>query len=348
MGGMVGAQRGWSGMGSLRPAHLWSRAVTSLAIAGALALVPAGAATGSGPQNLTFSVSGANGVGSIVNPGLPCASGGQGNYRDFTVSAPLPGGVLSNLAGDLRASLDVQHDGVEPPVGPVTTNAFLLGSASHVTLSNQRGTVQLALTSGTCAKPTLPFDGTTIGPATVTWAIDPASTGNTGSYRNATGSGTLLLQAALGPGADNPWSMAVGAGQGKIAVLQPALGISVVNTFWGNLGLDYALRNVSVTYRITNSGPGDAFGVVLASTSSPTNGVTPLGPTPQTLGDLASGASTTVTVAYHLDLLAPCALVVLSCKFDSKLTATMPDALDVPSTQTATAPITAPNLPPPL
>ncbi len=333
---------GWRGPARRR--HR-TRALIALAAAGALALVPATSATGAGPHDLTFSVAGSNGVGSIVNPGLPCASGGQGSYRDFTVAAPLPSGVLSNLTGDLRASLDVQHDGVEPPVGPVTTNAFLLGSVSHVTLSNQRGTVQLVLTSGTCAKPTLPFDGTTVGPATVTWAVDPTSPSNSGSYRGSSGSGTLQLQAGVAPGADNPWSM---SSKGKITVLQPALSISVVNTFWGNLGLDYALRNVSVTYQIKNSGPGDAFGVVLASATSPTSGVTPLGPAPQALDDLASGATENVTVAYHLDLLQPCALVVLGCSFNTKLTVTMPDALDVPATQTASAQVTAPNLPPPL
>jgi hypothetical protein len=66
------------------------------------------------------------------------------------------------------------------------------------------------------------------------------------------------------------------------------------------------------------------------------------------LGDLASGASTDVTVRYNLGLLAPCALVILNCSFSTTLTATMPDALDVSSTDSASAQVTAPNLPPPL
>jgi hypothetical protein len=304
---------------------------------------PSQSISAAGSQPLSESASGNNGVGSIVNPGLPCP-GGEGNYRDYLLTTTVPGGVVSNLPGNLRANLDVQHDGVEPPVGPVTTNAFLLGHASHATFSNQRGAMQLELSSGTCAKPTLPFDGTTVS-GSGAWSIDPGSDGNTGSYRQATGSGTFTLRADVAPGADNPWSLVL---KGSMAVLQPLMSVTVVNTFWGNLGLDYAVRNVSVVYRITNTGLGDSFGDTLTASSSPTAGVTPLGITPQPLGDLAAGASTTVTLRYHLSLLAPCVLVILNCNFNSTLTATMPDALDVPSTQTASAPATAPALPPPL
>jgi hypothetical protein len=218
-----------------------------------------------------------------VDPGLSCADGGEGNYRDFLLSTTVPGGVLSSLSGYLRANLDVQHDGVEPPVGVVTNDAFLLGNTSHATFSNQRGTVQLELSSGTCAAPTLPFDGTNVS-GTGTWVIDPTSSGNTGSYRQASGSGTFTLSARVGPGAANPWSLVL---NGNVAVLEPSLSISVVNTYWGNLGLDYAQRNVSVTYQVTNAGPGDSFGDTLTATSSSTPGVTPLGPTPQALAGVS-------------------------------------------------------------
>jgi hypothetical protein len=296
------------------------------------------------PYSLNESASGANGVGSIVDPGLSCAQGGQGNYRDYLLSTTVPGGVLSSLPGNLRANLNVQHDGVEPPVGAITDDAFLLGNTSHATFSNQRGTMQLELSSGTCASPTLPFDGTTVS-GSGTWVVDPTSSGNSGSYRQATGSGTFTLSAGIAPGAANPWSLGL---TGSVNVLQPSLAVSVVNTFWGNLGLDYAARDVSVTYQITNNGPGDSYGDTLVSTAPASAGATPLGPTPQTLGDLAAGASTDVTVRYNLGLLAPCTLVILACTFSSTLTATMPDALDVPTTQTATASVTAPDYPPPL
>jgi hypothetical protein len=323
----------------------WLRvAVATLGVAVGILASSSNPISATGAQPLAESASGNNGVGSIVNPGLSCANGGQGNYRDYLMTTTVPGGVISGLPGNLRANLDVQHDGVEPPVGPVTTNAFLLGNASHATFSNQRGALELQLSSGSCAKPTLPFDGTTVS-GNGTWVIDPTSSGNNGSYRQASGSGTFTLRAGIGPGADNPWNLAL---SGNMSVLEPSMAISVVNVYWGNLGLDYALRNVSVTYRVTNTGAGDSFGDTLTGSSSPTGGVHPLGPTPQSLGDLASGASTLVTVVYHLDLLAPCLLVILNCNFSTSLTATMPDALDVPSTQSASAPVSAPALPPPL
>jgi hypothetical protein len=300
-------------------------------------------ADASGPQPLNISANGTNGVGSIVNPGLSCAQGGEGNYRDFLLSAPLAPGVVSSLPGNLRANLDVQHDGVEPPVGPVTNEAFLLGNASAATVSNQRGTLQLVLSAGTCASPTLPFDGTNLS-GSGTWTIVPTSAGNTGSYRSATGSGNFSLKARVGPGAANPWSLSL---TGSVSVLQPSLAVSVVNTFWGNLGADYALRIVSVTYQVTNTGPGDSFASILTSSSSSTDDVTALGPTPQSLGDLASGASTLVTLRYHLGLFDPCALVILNCTFHTTLSASMPDALDVPASYSASADATAPAFPPP-
>jgi hypothetical protein len=312
-----------------------------MVVLGVAVAVPSGAA----PQPLTYTASGTNGVGSIVDPGLPCSQGGQGNYHDFLLTTAIPGGVVSSLTGNLRANLNVQHDGVEPPVGPVTNNAFLLGNTSHATFSNQRGTLQLQLSSGSCKTPTLPFDGTTAtATGTGTWAIDPTSSGNTGSYRQASGTGTFTLSAGVGPGAANPWSLAL---NGSVSVLEPSLAVSVVSTFWGNLGLDYAARIVSVTYQVTNTGPGDAFGVSLTSAVSPTAGVIPFGPIPQSLGDIASGASTDVTVSYQLGLLQPCTLVILGCSFATTLGANMPDALDVPATYKASASVTAPNLPPP-
>jgi hypothetical protein len=304
--------------------------------------VPASAA----PQPITVTLSGTNGVGTITTDALSCAAGGQGKYRHYTIDAPLPAGVLSHLAGQARATLDVHHDGVEPPVGPVVNDAFLLGNESHLTLSNQRGAVQLRLSSGTCGAPTLPFDGTTVGPASGTWLIDSTSPSNSGAYRQASGSGTFTLKAGVGPGADNAWTLGV---NGSLSVLEPTLQATVVSTFWGNLGLDYALRNVSVTYQITNTGPGDAFATSLVATSSPTAGVKPLGPTPQPIGDLAAGQSAQVTVVYHMAKFSgPCGFVLLSCHFATKITASVPDALDVTSTQFATNQVVAPNLPPPL
>jgi hypothetical protein len=322
------------------------RTGVAVVLVGMLGLFAAAPAGGVPPTHtLSLTATGANGVNSIMSPALSCADGGQGNYRNELIEAPLPAGILGQVAGDVRGNLNVNHDGVEPPVGAVTNNAFLLGNTSRVSLSNQRGAMQLQLSAGTCAKPTLAFDGTTVGPGSGTWTIDPASPGNNGAYRQAGGSGTFSLTARVGPGAANPWSISL---TGTATILEPSLSISVVKTYWGNLGLDYALRNVSVTYAITNSGPGDAFGVTLDSTSSSTKGVTPLGPTPQAVGDIASQQSAQATVVYHLGLFDPCTDVILNCNFASTLNVTMPDALDSPVTSSASAPVSAPALPPPL
>jgi hypothetical protein len=318
---------------------------TSLPLS-AVAAAPQGS-----PQPLVVSVSGTNGVGRIMTPGRACSAGGTGNYRHYGISTSLAPGALSQLTGTLDGSLDIHHDGQEPPVGPVQGGAFLLGTQSHVTLSNYRGAVQLLLQGGQCASPTSPLtfsaDGHQVnaGPFTGSFAVNADPSTTNGSYTGTTGSGTYTLSAGIAPGADNPWSLAL---NGTISIREPALQATVASVFWGNLGLDYVTRTVSVTYQVTNSGTGDAFGASLVSTSSPTNGVTPLGPQPQALGDLPAGQSAQVTVRYQFGLLAPCALVILNCKFSSVVTVSLPDALDVAATRNATLPVSAPALPPPL
>lgn len=307
-----------------------------------LVLAPGASA---GPQPLSLSLKGENGVGRITTPGLSCAEGGQGAYRHYSVEAGLPAGVMSKLDGDFRSSLDVHYQ--ESPFGTYgegqgPPRAFLLGTESHATLSNQRGAVQVRLASGTCEKPTLNFDGVTVT-GSGTWSILP--TGGSGAYRQATGSGSFRLTAGIAPGADNPWDVAL---SGALTVLQPTLKAEVSRTYWGHLGVDYITRIVTVEYKITNVGPGDAYGVRLISTASTSPGVTPLGPHNQPLGDLLENQFDFVTVRYQLGLLQPCALVILGCKFSTTLTVDMPDALDVSSIQKADVDVNAPNFPPPL
>lgn len=291
--------------------------------------------------------SGTNGVGHITTPGLACGAGGSGAYREYFLESQLPPGEFSSLAATLRATVDVHTD---PALSSISAgkNSFLLAANSHVTIGTDRGTVQLLLNGqgsgaglGSCPQASMTFDGTTVT-GTGRWTVGVA----TGAYRNASGNGTFTLSSALLPGANNPWSLTLTPS--SFAVLEPALGVSVASTFWGDLGLDYASRIVSVTYNVTNTGPGDVFGAVLRSATSPTAGVTPLGPTPQALGDIASGASSQVTVRYQLGLLQPCVLAVLNCAFSSTLTVDLPDALDRDQVTSASVSAQAPATPPPL
>jgi hypothetical protein len=303
------------------------------------------------PAPLTVSVSGNNGVDRIQDPGRRCADGGSGQFRHASIEAALPATpnavISASLPGVIRGSFDVHHDGDEPvstPLSGAAAKAFLQGSESHLTLSNQRGSVQLRLTSGSCASPTLAFDGTTVS-GSGTWTVDANST--TGSYRTATGTGAFTFSLGVAPGADNPWNVDV---NGNITVPQPHLKVEALSTTWGNLGVDYLTRRPTVTYRITNTGPGDTFAPVLTKAISPNNGVATLGPIPQNLPDLQSGQSTTLSVRYQLGLLSPCALVILGCQFDTTLSVSMPDVLDRADSPppSATVHVRAPDLPPPL
>lgn len=308
------------------------------------------------PSPIDVSVTGANGSGRINTPGRPCGfvsgdgevgPGGDGAAWHYDYSAPLAGGSFGLAPSDLRFHLDL-HSGqlthAQPgvPANVRADNAFLLGKESHATVVTQRGTVKLRLASGTCQTPTLRFDGTTVTGAG-SWSLGDA----TGAYRGATSTGGSFTLGAtdVAPGADNRFDLRL---VGGIEVLKPKLKVEVLGTYWGFLGVDYALRRVTVIYKVTNVGDGDSYGVQLTKASTSTAGAGAIGPVPQKLGDLLAGESETVRVAYQLGLLQPCTLVILGCKLSTTLEVLMPDALDRPATLSATTATKAPTLPPPL
>ena len=353
------------------------RALVAAALASALTISAPGFGNPAGAQievqlppdafPIDVNVAGANGVGHSNTPGRACGAtpeaGGDGAYWHYNYVAPLAGGTFGVDPSEVRFHLDLHSNVVTRPQpglhGPIRgPNAFLLGEESHASLINKRGTIKVRLSSGTCADPTLLFDGTTVNGGGG-WTIGATS----GSYRGATaiGGGFTITDTDVVPGADNPFALKL---NGFINILKPSLKVEVVGTYWGFMGVDYALRRVTVIYKITNTGPGDAFGVQLASATSPTNGAKALGPVPQKLGDLLNGESDTFRVQYSLSVvqakivagttivgnatLEPCQVVILNCKFRSVLGVSMPDALDRATTYNATVDATAPVLPPPL
>lgn len=317
------------------------------------------------PWPLAVALQGQNGVVRATEPGLSCADDGEGSYRHYFVDAPLAGGVMSKLTGKARATMDLHYDG-DKALAARGPNAFLLGTESHLTLSNERGSVQVALPPGSCAAPALSFDGTTAS-GTGAWT-NPAGTG---AYRGVTGSGTFNFSAEMNPGADNAWRLNL---SGLIEVLQPNLTVRVERTYWGNLGLDYVTRVVTVVYRIANTGPGDSFGARFKSAASNTSGVRACGepqslldscpssaPPERALGDLSSCTppdgslpstcdTELVTVRYRIEPLAPCenSDTLLGCDFETEVKVDMPDALDVTASKSAAARARTPEFPPSL
>jgi hypothetical protein len=295
---------------------------------------------------LAISVNAVDGTGNSTTPGRSCADGGAGASWHYDYGALLAPGPLAPAGSEARVHLDLHSDtqrytnssGVYAP----GNTAFLQGNESHVSILNQRGSVKLRLISGTCAAPTLTFNGSNASGAG-TIQLDSG----TGAYRDIGVTGTFNIgNAEVNPGGDNALSLSL---NGQFTLPDPSLKVEVLRTYWGGLGTDYLTRRVTVQYRITNTGPGDAFGATLQSSSSPTAGVSPLGPTPQPLFDLPSGASQVVQVRYQFSLLTgPCQLILFNCQFNSTLTVNMPDALDGAHVLSATVPAKAPALPPPL
>lgn len=333
--------------------------VAGLIIGAAAQAVPAQAQEAGPSTALQLTgLSGRNGVGRISTPGRSCAAGGDGAYWHYDYSAPLerldpkldPGGELVNTRfsyqpGEVRLHLDLHSE----EVGRPAPNAFLLGGESHASLINDRGTVKLRLKAGDCAKPALSFNGATAS-GSGAWEVDSS----TGAYRNATGNGTFTIhQADAAPGADNPFRFDL---TGGLAVQQPSLSVPTVDAYWGNLGLDYLLRRLTVVYEVKNEGPGDAFSVQFVGAQPKDVGtavtVVPPAAHPTRLGDLRSGQSDKVKVRYHLAAGdPPCDAVILQCRFDADVKVDMLDALDRswPGSPTArTVQVTVPDFPPPI
>jgi hypothetical protein len=322
--------------------------VAAVVFLGALAPPGAGAEPVTPTKTVDIVLGGGNGRGRIQSPGRSCADGGLGAYWHADQVAELAPGALTSLPGELSFLLELHSESIRrpnsvnlPPPGPAggPPTAFLPAGQSELVLANQRGTIHLALAGvGSCEAAAIDFNGRNAA-GTAPWR----ATG-TGSYAGINGIGTVGFSADVDPGANNPWQVDL---DGTLAVLQPALHASVVDTYWGNLGTDYVTRRVSVTYRIKNTGPGDAFNAKLMSTTSPTNGVTPLGPHKVPLGDLHAGETRDVTVRYQLGVLNPCGLVILNCDFVTKVNVSWTDALDLPSQPSVGGLATkAPALPP--
>lgn len=262
---------------------------------------------------IDLSASGANGSGEVVQPGVPCADGGQGSSWTYGYTALLPGGAFSSLPTDLGLAIDL-HSEVSAP-----DSAWLSPEGSSVTLANDRGTVALGLVAGSCESPVLSFDDTfALGAGT--WAVSEG----TGSYREATGSGSFTGLFSVGPGSDNPFTFGV---NGQVDVLQPSLSVDVANASW-MADTDPTSRVAAVTYRVTNEGPGDAFGVSLTGAGTSTGGVTGLGPTPQVIGAIPAGEHALVGVTYRFER-GPCQLRDRGCALDADLALDLADALDV-------------------
>ena len=304
---------------------------------------------------VAIDVSGGGGAGLIDRPGRSCADGGNGAHFHYEYGAELPAGTFTSLPGDVRVHLDLHAEAAGAPQ-PTYARAFMPSGASSVAISNERGTIRLALEAtgaATCDAAGIGFDGTRLtAPVTGTWTVVEA----TGSYRQAragadAAKNTFELSAEVAPGADNPFRLKL---DGALKVLKPSLQVTAKKTYWGFLGIDYGLRRVTVVYEVKNVGRGDAYGVMLADVASPTAGVTVLGPKVQKLGDLAgnedplAGEAEDARVKFQFGLTKPCSAVILKCRFDGTLTVTMPDALDQPVQFTQTVQATAPALPPPV
>ncbi|HEX9890637.1 MAG TPA: hypothetical protein VGB28_01070, partial [Actinomycetota bacterium] len=263
-----------------------------------------------------FSASGANGAGQTDQPGVPCADEGGGASWTYGYGALLPGGAFSSLPTELALGIDLHSDVSAPDA------AWLELAGSSVGLDNERGSVRLALEAGSCEGPVFAFNGTFASGGGI-WTLAEGM----GSYREASGSGTFSLLASVGPGSDNPFSLDL---SGQVEVLQPALAVEVAGASWMP-GPDPGSRVAAVTYRVTNAGPGDAFGVTLAAAGTSTPGVTGLGPTPQVVGDIPAGGEALAGVSYAFER-GPCQLKDRGCALDADLSLDLADALDAGST----------------
>ncbi|MEU9718775.1 hypothetical protein [Streptomyces sp. NPDC047976] len=280
-------------------------AVVVIALLAGVAVVtaPAGAA-GRAPDPLNVSGASANGV---VTGAPACPAGPLTDGRLLGGNATLAPGVFSSLDSLLSVSLPFRVGG---------TQAALSGPDAQVALANARGALTLALSAGDCASPGLSYGGTTVTGGG-TWTVVPDST-PTNAYRGAGGSGSFTITADVAPGTGKSWSLNL---TGNVNLLQPQLAVTH-RAYWGGLG-NYLSRTLSVEYRIRNTGSGDAFNVKLLDALPAGSGITRLGPVPQTVGSIRSGATASVVVRYRV-----CGIAVVGCRFTANTQTSLTDALD--------------------
>ncbi|MEU9037099.1 hypothetical protein AB0D45_19655 [Streptomyces sp. NPDC048352] len=288
--------------------------VTALLAGLAVTVVPAGAA-GRGPDPVTVSGSGADGV---VTSAPGCPAGPLTDGRTVGGGAALGPGVFSALPSQMAVHLPFRVGG---------TQAALPAADTQVTIANARGFVTVQLDGGSCDAPGLSYNGTTAS-GTGAWHV-VSNTTPANAYRGASGSGSFSLNADATPGTDKPWGLDL---LGSVSLLQPQVAVTH-RAYWGGIG-NYLTRTLSVEYRIRNTGSGDAFNVKLLDALPTGSGITRLGPVPQTVGSIRSGATASVVVRYRV-----CGLAVVGCRFTADTRTSLTDALDG-NPQTATVPVT--------
>ena len=333
------------------PTRRRARGAALAALAGILPVVLIAPDASAGTVPVSMSVDADNGTGRIVSPGRACNDGGAGSYWHYEYGDELPSSPISSKATEVRVHLDLHSDeqnfpnvSGDPYPNGANPTAFLQGNESHASMLTERGAIKVRLSSGSCTSPTLAFDGSQAS-GTGTWAVDPNAV--SGAYEGVTGSGTFnLINAEVNPGADNDLRINF---SGSLTVPSPSFQVQVLRTYWAGLGTDYLSRRVTVVYRLTNTGPGDAYGARITGITDLTTGVTPMIGTPIDIGDLRSGESYDIQFRHQMSLLSgPCKLVILGCVFQTRFDVSFPDAFDLPHAFNGTVTSKAPTLPPPL
>lgn len=287
----------------------------------AVAAAPAGAA-GRGPDPVNVSASGTNGV---VTSSPGCPAGPLTDGRTLGGSDTLAAGVFSSLPTQLTLNLPFRVGGTQSALPP---------DGTQVTLTNARGSMTVRLDGGGCDAPALSYNGT-VASGIGTWEVVPNATA-TNAYRGASGSGFFSVNADVTPGTGKPWGLDL---QGSVSLLQPQVAVTH-RAYWGGLG-NYLSRTLSVEYRIRNTGPGDAFNVKLLDALPTGSGITRLGPVPQTVGAIRSGATASAVVRYRV-----CGIAVVGCRFTANTQTSMTDALDGnPHTETVPVAVQVPVTP---
>lgn len=209
---------------------------------------------------------------------------------------------MSGDPAQLGLQLDVRSD------APFD-RAWLAGGSQAV-LRDARGTVTLSLQAGSCGVAPLSLNGSMVT-GTGSWTVV-----GTGSYRDVTGAGTFHLVAMVAAGPQNAFQLQL---DGGLTVPDANLAVELVSAWW-EPGADAGERTARVTFRVRNTGPGDAFNVQVVGSASSTPNVTS-----------ASGTAALGHVAANGEVLVERRFVVARPRphtFDVMLEVDLPDALD--------------------
>lgn len=250
-----------------------------VSVAAGVVVVALAAPCVAGAVSVSETFSAVNGEGSY-DGALPCSVGDGPSWRFAYSGGSSP--ASGPLAGLWSGTFEAHDAGFGDAFVPIGTGRMAISLS-------RGGTAYLTMSAGDCGSAPLSLGTAADGNPLVSGTVDALAAGGSGAADGFAGSGHANVSLELGPGANNPASIALA---GNFSVAAPKLSVSAVTSRWASLA-DWLKHRLGVFVTISDdAAAGDAFGVgVTAAKTLPVSVPSGL---PSAAGTITAGGSVTV------------------------------------------------------